>query len=48
VHLWCRLLELYSTVFTGRVNYKCISGPQVARHVFLYHSQYPLSSTRWM
>jgi hypothetical protein len=47
VHLWCRLLEegckledfRESTEVTGCVDYKCISGPQVARHVILCVSQ---------
>ena len=37
-----------STEVTVCVNYKCISGPQVVRHVILHHSQHILSSTRWM
>ena len=39
VHYWCRLLELYSTEVRICVNYKCISGPRVARHVILCASQ---------
>jgi len=52
VDRWKRADELEdfrdSTEVTGCVNYKCISGPRVARHIILHHSQHTLRSTRWM
>jgi len=47
VHIWCRLLEKGckpevlrdSNEVTDRVKYKCISRPQVARHLILCVSQ---------
>ena len=49
VDRWKRADELEdfrdSTKVTGYVNYKCISGPRVARLIILHHSQHPQEHT---